>query len=133
MFLLQSQAVDVNVVGHPMQRFAVWFGGSLLASTPDFYNVLLPLPPAVLIICKSFAAIPLYTTYRLMLPILKQNWITLEVFTFFVGCSTYYGIQQMVPLTLSNLIIMQACHTKAEYEEYGSSICRLNPVFKGMY
>jgi actin-related protein 3 len=61
---LKSQAVEVNVVGHPMQRFAVWFGGSLLASTPDFYN---------------------------------------------------------------------ACHTKAEYEEYGSSICRLNPVFKGMY
>ncbi|XP_024358612.1 actin-related protein 3 isoform X1 [Physcomitrium patens] len=59
----KSQAVEVNVVGHPMQRFAVWFGGSLLASTPDFYN---------------------------------------------------------------------ACHTKAEYEEYGSSICRLNPVFKGM-
>lgn len=28
---------------------------------------------------------------------------------------------------------MQACHTKAEYEEYGASICRTNPVFKGMY
>lgn len=27
----------------------------------------------------------------------------------------------------------QACHTKAEYEEYGASICRTNPVFKGMY
>jgi actin-related protein len=39
---LKSQAVEVNVVGHPMQRFAVWFGGSLLASTPDFYNVLPP-------------------------------------------------------------------------------------------
>ena len=64
MFLLQSQAVDVNVVGHPMQRFAVWFGGSLLASTPDFYNVLLPLPPAILIISKSFAAIPFYTTVQ---------------------------------------------------------------------
>ena len=65
MFLLQSQAVDVNVVGHPMQRFAVWFGGSLLASTPDFYNVLLTLPPAVLVICKSFAAIPFYTTLQI--------------------------------------------------------------------
>lgn len=28
---------------------------------------------------------------------------------------------------------VQACHTKAEYEEYGASICRTNPVFKGMY
>lgn len=61
---VKSQAVDVNVVGHPIQRFAVWFGGSVLASTPEFYT---------------------------------------------------------------------ACHTKAEYEEYGPSICRTNPVFKGMY
>eukprot|EP00268_Persea_americana_P065693 TRINITY_DN881_c0_g1_i5.p1 TRINITY_DN881_c0_g1~~TRINITY_DN881_c0_g1_i5.p1 ORF type:complete len:142 (+),score=30.13 TRINITY_DN881_c0_g1_i5:877-1302(+) len=29
--------------------------------------------------------------------------------------------------------VKQACHTKAEYEEYGGSICRTNPVFKGMY
>lgn len=26
-------AVDVNVISHPMQRYAVWFGGSMLAST----------------------------------------------------------------------------------------------------
>ncbi|MCO5551035.1 hypothetical protein L7F22_004531 [Adiantum nelumboides] len=58
------QAVDVNVVSHPIQRFAVWFGGSVLASTPEFYT---------------------------------------------------------------------ACHTKAEYDEYGPSICRTNPVFKGMF
>lgn len=31
------------------------------------------------------------------------------------------------------LLYTQACHTKAEYEEYGASICRTNPVFKGMY
>jgi len=28
--------IDVNVVTHPFQRFAVWFGGSMLASQPDF-------------------------------------------------------------------------------------------------
>eukprot|EP00429_Kryptoperidinium_foliaceum_P126557 CAMPEP_0176328420 /NCGR_PEP_ID=MMETSP0121_2-20121125/74953_1 /TAXON_ID=160619 /ORGANISM="Kryptoperidinium foliaceum, Strain CCMP 1326" /LENGTH=106 /DNA_ID=CAMNT_0017671089 /DNA_START=227 /DNA_END=543 /DNA_ORIENTATION=- len=32
-------AVDVNVISHPMQRYAVWFGGSMLASTPEFYRV----------------------------------------------------------------------------------------------
>lgn len=32
-------AIDVNVVSHPMQRYAVWFGGSMLASTPEFYRV----------------------------------------------------------------------------------------------
>ncbi|XP_042458329.1 actin-related protein 3-like isoform X1 [Zingiber officinale] len=62
--VVKSQPIQVNVVSHPIQRHAVWFGGSILASTPEFYG---------------------------------------------------------------------ACHTKAEYEEYGASICRTNPVFKGMY
>jgi actin-related protein 3 len=31
--------IDVNVVSHRMQRFAVWFGGSMLAYTPEFYRV----------------------------------------------------------------------------------------------
>jgi hypothetical protein len=30
----------VNVVSHPIQRYAVWFGGSVLASTAEFYEVL---------------------------------------------------------------------------------------------
>lgn len=29
--------------------------------------------------------------------------------------------------------LAQACHTKEKYEEHGASICRSNPVFKGMY
>lgn len=61
---VKSQPIEVNVANHPIQRYAVWFGGSVLASTAEFYG---------------------------------------------------------------------ACHTKAEYEEYGASICRTNPVFKGMY
>jgi len=28
--------VDTHVVTHPFQRFAVWFGGSMLASQPEF-------------------------------------------------------------------------------------------------
>ena len=31
--------LDVNVISHHMQRFAVWFGGSMLASTPEFFRV----------------------------------------------------------------------------------------------
>ncbi|GAB2220439.1 hypothetical protein Droror1_Dr00008090 [Drosera rotundifolia] len=61
---VKSQPVEVNVVSHPIQRYAVWFGGSVLASTPEFFA---------------------------------------------------------------------ACHSKADYEEHGASICRANPVFKGMY
>ncbi|CAN1312837.1 Actin-related protein 3 [Linum perenne] len=61
---IKAQPVEVNVVSHAIQRYAVWFGGSVLASTPEFFA---------------------------------------------------------------------ACHTKAEYEEHGASICRTNPVFKGMY
>lgn len=57
---LKPAPVEVNVISHHMQRFAVWFGGSMLASTPEFNKVV---------------------------------------------------------------------HTRAQYEEYGPSICRHNPVF----
>jgi len=60
---LKAQPLEVKVISHSMQRYAVWFGGSVLASTPDFYNV---------------------------------------------------------------------CHTKDQYDEYGPSICRYNPVFGAM-
>ena len=60
---LKPTPIETNVVSHHMQRYAVWFGGSLLASTPEFYEV---------------------------------------------------------------------CHTKAQYDEYGPSICRHNAVFGAM-
>lgn len=60
---LKPKPIDVAVVTHNMQRYAVWFGGSMLASTPEFYQV---------------------------------------------------------------------CHTKADYDERGPSICRHNPVFGAM-
>jgi actin-related protein 3 len=34
-----ASAIDVNVVNHSRQRYAVWFGGSMLASTGQFYNL----------------------------------------------------------------------------------------------
>eukprot|EP00003_Mantamonas_plastica_P000003 TRINITY_DN0_c0_g1_i2.p2 TRINITY_DN0_c0_g1~~TRINITY_DN0_c0_g1_i2.p2 ORF type:complete len:307 (-),score=93.40 TRINITY_DN0_c0_g1_i2:1262-2131(-) len=36
---IKAVALDVNVISHHMQRFAVWFGGSMLASTAEFYKV----------------------------------------------------------------------------------------------
>jgi len=36
--LQKSSGVDVNVISHKRQRYAVWYGGSLLASLPEFYN-----------------------------------------------------------------------------------------------
>ncbi|ODN75264.1 hypothetical protein L202_06450 [Cryptococcus amylolentus CBS 6039] len=36
---LKSTGVDVNVISHKRQRYAVWYGGSLMASTPEFFNV----------------------------------------------------------------------------------------------
>eukprot|EP01113_Clastostelium_recurvatum_P042542 TRINITY_DN68_c0_g2_i2.p1 TRINITY_DN68_c0_g2~~TRINITY_DN68_c0_g2_i2.p1 ORF type:complete len:436 (-),score=164.91 TRINITY_DN68_c0_g2_i2:148-1404(-) len=36
---LKAVPIEVNVISHHMQRYAVWFGGSMLASTPEFYNV----------------------------------------------------------------------------------------------
>ncbi|KZP31681.1 actin actin-like protein [Athelia psychrophila] len=34
----RSSGVDVDVISHKRQRYAVWFGGSLLASLPEFYT-----------------------------------------------------------------------------------------------
>ena len=36
---IQPKAIDVQVISHHMQRYAVWFGGSMLAATPEFYQV----------------------------------------------------------------------------------------------
>ena len=36
---MKANKLDVNVISHQMQRFAVWFGGSMLSSTPEFYRV----------------------------------------------------------------------------------------------
>lgn len=61
--LLKPKPIEVQVVNYNTQRYAVWFGGSMLASTNNFYKL---------------------------------------------------------------------CHTKADYDEYGPSICRHNPVFGAM-
>lgn len=37
--IFQPKPIDVQVISHHMQRYAVWFGGSMLASTPEFYQV----------------------------------------------------------------------------------------------
>lgn len=36
---IKAVPLAVNVISHHMQRYAVWFGGSMLASTPEFYKV----------------------------------------------------------------------------------------------
>lgn len=35
---LKPTPIEVKVITHAMQRYAVWFGGSVLASTPEFYQ-----------------------------------------------------------------------------------------------
>ncbi|KII62988.1 Actin-related protein 3 [Thelohanellus kitauei] len=35
---VQPKPIDVNVVAHTTQRYAVWFGGSMLASTEEFFK-----------------------------------------------------------------------------------------------
>ncbi|CAH8619002.1 unnamed protein product [Schistosoma margrebowiei] len=36
---VKPKSIDVKVISHPMQRYAVWFGGSVLANESEFYNV----------------------------------------------------------------------------------------------
>ncbi|KAJ3054814.1 Actin- protein 3 [Rhizophlyctis rosea] len=35
---IKAKQMEVNVISHKKQRYAVWFGGSLLADTADFYS-----------------------------------------------------------------------------------------------
>lgn len=36
--LMRSSGMEVKVLTHKRQKWAVWFGGSMLGSLPDFYN-----------------------------------------------------------------------------------------------
>uniref|UniRef100_A0AAR2KTF9 Actin-related protein 3 n=1 Tax=Pygocentrus nattereri TaxID=42514 RepID=A0AAR2KTF9_PYGNA len=36
---IKPKPMEVQVITHHMQRYAVWFGGSMLASTPEFFQV----------------------------------------------------------------------------------------------
>lgn len=36
----QPKPIDVNVIAHKMQRYAVWFGGSMLASTVSYLSII---------------------------------------------------------------------------------------------
>uniref|UniRef100_A0A915KIY1 Dynactin subunit 5 n=1 Tax=Romanomermis culicivorax TaxID=13658 RepID=A0A915KIY1_ROMCU len=36
---IKPKPIDVQVISHRMQRYAVWFGGSMLGSTGEFYQV----------------------------------------------------------------------------------------------
>ncbi|RXN34476.1 actin-related 3B [Labeo rohita] len=36
---IKPKPIEVQVISHHMQRYAVWFGGSMLASTPEFFHV----------------------------------------------------------------------------------------------
>ncbi|XP_036719045.1 actin-related protein 3B isoform X3 [Balaenoptera musculus] len=69
---IKPKPVEVQVITHHMQRYAVWFGGSMLASTS------VHAPSAGCLVQPEF---------------------------------------------------FQVCHTKKDYEEYGPTICRHNPVF----
>ena len=35
---VKSRQIEVNVISHKKQRYAVWFGGSLLADTVCFFK-----------------------------------------------------------------------------------------------
>lgn len=52
-FSYQAQPVEVNVVSQPIQRYAVWFGGSVLASTPEFFAVCIVSPVVILVFDAS--------------------------------------------------------------------------------
>lgn len=75
----QSSGVDVDVISHKRQRYAVWFGGSLLASL--------------------------------------------------VGLSSDSFLILSLIVALEQPEFYSSCHTKAQYDEIGPSICRRYQIF----
>lgn len=55
------------------------------------------------------------------------------IFLIYLICLYIYIYIIFVRFYMKSCLVVQACHTKAEYDEYGASICRTNPVFKGMH
>lgn len=82
----KSSGVEVDVISHKHQRYAVWFGGSLLASLVRTLTLQLHL--------YSFSG-----------AISLTDWCPLQ--------PEFY----------------QSCHTKAQYDEIGPSICRRYQIF----
>ncbi|MEQ2171154.1 Actin- protein 3 [Goodea atripinnis] len=104
---LKPKPIDVQVVTHHMQRYAVWFGGSMLASTVS--------SPNTSSTC-AYYSVTAEPSLLLFLTVSETVWV------------------QLGPLPASSCSLVspefyQVCHTKKDYEEIGPSICRHNPVF----
>jgi actin-related protein 3 len=63
LFVFCCQPIEVNVVAHPIQSYAVWFGGSVAASNPEFYEVP-ELATSTNLHCSS-------TVHQFLLPVLN--------------------------------------------------------------
>ena len=107
---MQSSGVEVDVISHRRQRYSVWYGGSLLASlvsTP-------PLPCNPLHV-SSVSHLPSVTLH------LRLSLIFLHCLSnILVACRTDH-IRQPEFYT--------SCHTKAQYDDIGPSICRRYQIF----
>lgn len=67
----QSTGVNVNVVSHKRQRYAVWFGGSLLASTVR--SIALLLSRSLLLVSKLTEFSCVNTTARILFLLSYQS------------------------------------------------------------
>ena len=96
-----GKPTEVNVVTSNVQRYAVWFGGSLLSSDVRHPNLALKNRYGHK---KSGPKPNMY---------LKKNFISIKFFLLIVFQPAFYS----------------TAHTRAKYQECGPSIARYNPVF----
>jgi actin-related protein 3 len=100
-----SAPIDVNVIGHQMQRYAVWFGGSML-SMDTVCSILLCIPS-----CDTVSSV--FTCSQGYAHFFFPSDVAYFVFVLFVWQGSF----------------MKVCHTRAQYEEEGPRIARHNAVF----
>ena len=99
-------AIDVNVISHPMQRYAVWFGGSMLASTVSDCFACYGFVFLCLVLGSQYVPFSnhIVITFRFLIPLPKL-------------------------LAFLQPEFYRVCHTKAQYDEEGPRIARHSPVF----
>ena len=95
----KPQPIEVNVVTHDMQRYAVWFGGAMLANT---------------VRTTTSASHSAYT---------GSEHATRRV------CIVHVCIVLFSSLRSPQPEFYRVCHTRADYEEKGPAIARHNAVF----
>lgn len=148
-----ERAVEVNVMSHPMQRYAVWFGGSVLGMSPGEWGRggrlrrLVGLTAGAAALARDIGAGLCAPTRRAAAPLVSSRPCTALTPTLLqfpclfltaclpgqvrAPCSPNLPLpstHEHLPWSLTGF--KDIVHTREQYFECGPGIVRNNPVFR---